>query len=206
MSRGSLVVFVGPMFAGKSAHLIAEAKAHAGTLRLTPVFDTRSGGCLHSREGVSLTARAIASWPADATEYAHVVVDEAQFLGAPFYEGDIVADILDARAQGVHLAVGSLDTDYRREPFGITQRLISAADCCVRLQARCHVCGAPARWTAKKRDTGCVLETGDDELYEARCDAHWSLPGDVSAAGGADLCVAAMPEKSRPEKSAPEKP
>lgn len=176
MSCGKLVVIAGPMFAGKSAHLIAESKKHVSTLNLAPAFDTRSGAFLHSREGSRLPARSVSEWPRDARDYAHAVIDEVHFLAPPFYAGDAVADILAARAAGLHLTVGGLDTDYLRKPFDITRRLMAAADRVCHLEARCHVCDAPARWTAKKRETGQVLETGDGELYEARCDAHWTTP------------------------------
>ncbi len=184
--RGSLTVITGPMFAGKSAALIARAGRRPGeTLALIPAFDGRSDGTLRSREGTSLPARPVSSWPTRAAAQAALLLDEAQFMTAPHYRGDVVADVLGAVRQGAAVAVGGLDTDYRRQPFEVVARLLAAADERVVLRARCHVCGAPAAWTAKKRDTGRLLEVGDAALYEARCDAHWSLPpGDATPTGG----------------------
>ncbi|AOX19477.1 thymidine kinase [Kozakia baliensis] len=176
MSRGFLTVYAGPMFAGKSAYLI-EAAAHAdNVLCLAPAFDVRSGQRLHSRTGVSRPARSIEEWPRDARDFSDIVIDESHFLVSPYYRGDVVADILSARDAGLNIIAGGLDTDYHQEAFPVMTRLMAAADRTVVLQARCHACGAPARWTAKKRETGHVLETGDADLYEARCDAHWTLP------------------------------
>lgn len=178
MPMGFLEIFVGPMFAGKSAHLIAAAAEYPGALCLTPAFDKRSGASLKSRDGRAIAARPIASWPNDIPAGHPLIVDEVQFLQAPYYDGDIVADLMAARAAGAIIRVGGLDTDFRRLPFTSTQRLMHAADRVVALTARCHVCGAPARWTAKTHDTGQRLETGDLGLYEARCGAHWALPPD----------------------------
>jgi len=164
------------MFAGKSAHLIAAAKEQTDVLALKPGFDTRDGCELVSRDGSHLAAVSANVWPAEAHHYSHIVLDEGQFWVAPHYQGDIVQDIRDVRARGVDVTVGGLDTDYRRVPFDVMERLREEADDVIVLKARCHVCGAPATWTAKTHDTGHLLETGDQELYEARCEAHWTLP------------------------------
>lgn len=174
--RGRLVLYVGPMFAGKSAHLIAAAKRQTDVLALKPGFDTRDGSELVSRDGSHLAAVSANAWPEDADRYSHIVLDEGQFWVAPHYEGDIVQDIRAARARGADVTVGGLDTDYRRVPFAVMARLMEAADEVIELTARCHVCGAPAVWTAKVHETGHLLEAGDQELYEARCDMHWTLP------------------------------
>lgn len=174
--RGTLTVFAGPMFAGKSARLLQSASLDAATLCLSPAFDTRSGASIHSRTGLTHPARPVSAWPDDAGAYRHLLLDEAHFMVAPHYRGDVVDDIRNALSQGVTISVAGLDTDYLREAFDVMTRLRGCADRFVSLQARCHCCGSPARWTAKKRRTGHKLEAGDDELYEARCDAHWSAP------------------------------
>ncbi|WP_068169230.1 thymidine kinase [Neokomagataea thailandica] len=177
---GRLVLYVGPMFSGKSAHLIAAAHAAPCPLEkvlvLKPAFDTRSGAEIASRNGLSLAARSVASWPQDIEEYEAIVLDEAQFMVSPHYEGDIVEELLAARACGMTVIVGGLNTDYRKEDFPIVAALAKHADEVHALAAWCHICGDTARWTAKIRDTGQLLETGDSELYQALCEAHWHLP------------------------------
>jgi len=176
--QGTLTVIAGPMFAGKSAALIARARQHGdAVLALKPAFDNRlAHDVIASRDSASIPALAIAAWPSEAAAHPVLVLDEAQFMASPHYAGDVVADIMDALAQGASVTVGGLDTDYLRRPFEIMTRLASVADEHIRLQARCHVCNQPAIWTAKKHDTGEVLEVGDTELYEARCDIHWTPP------------------------------
>ena len=179
---GSLTVITGPMFAGKTSMLIARAHlttcGHAAdVLALKPAFDTRGEASLiRSRDHSSLHARPITSWPAEAAGHAMLMLDEAQFMAPPHYAGDVVADVLDARQGGTSVMVSGLDTDYLRRPFAVIARFRALADEQIILRARCHVCGEPAAWTAKKIETDRLLEVGD-ELYEARCDAHWSRPG-----------------------------
>ncbi len=173
------------MFAGKSAALIAHAtneqRRRAGSdhavLVLKPAFDVRDGAdVVSSRDGTRIAARPVSDWPSDADEYDVVVIDEVQFMVAPHYRGDIVADIRAAVAAGCQVVAGGLDTDYMRRPFEPVSRLAEHASRHVRLSARCHSCAAPAVWTAKRRETGCRLELGSENLYEARCEQHWSAP------------------------------
>lgn len=176
--RGRLTVITGPMFAGKTSALIRRMHRHGpGVLVLRPAFDTRSGGAaISSRDLSSHRALAITSWPAEAARHPVLALDEAQFMTAPRYSGDVVADGLAAVRAGAVLVVSGLDTDYMRQPFDVIERFRALADEEVLLRARCHACGAPAAWTAKKTNTGRLLEVGDVDLYDARCDAHWSSP------------------------------
>jgi thymidine kinase len=178
--RGELVLITGPMFAGKSAALIAQARAHGPTaLVLKPAFDTRDGSAvIASRDRTRADALPVSAWPEEqARTHPVLVIDEAQFMVSPHYAGDLVADVGRAVARGARITVGALDTDYLRRPFDLVTRLAAVADRHVVLHARCHTCDAPAMWTAKKNETGHRLELGDDDLYEARCHAHWTEPG-----------------------------
>lgn len=176
MKRGILTVYAGPMFAGKSAHLLQDHPEQDDTLCLAPVFDTRSGASIHSRVGLCRPARSVSAWPADFALFRHILLDEGHFMIAPHYTGDVVADIRRSLDAGIDISVAGLDTDFMRQDFAVMARLRLLADQYVPLMARCHVCGAPAPWTVKKRQTGHVLETGDEDLYEARCEAHWAPP------------------------------
>jgi thymidine kinase len=162
-TRGRLTVITGPMFAGKSARLIAEARkaGHEGAAIavLKPI------GC-----------ESVGAWPDLAWPTRLVFIDEAQFLTGANYRGDLIADIERALDAGLDVMVSGLDTDYHRTPFAVMAELAARADAHLHLAARCHRCGQPARWTAKRAETGRLLEVGDDELYEARCDVHWTEP------------------------------
>ncbi len=179
---GELLLLTGPMFAGKSSSLIAHAVAHGDdVLVLKPAFDSRDGAAMiSSRDGSRIAAMPVSAWPEQAVSHRALVIDEVQFMVAPHYAGDIVEDIVRAVAGGAQVAVGGLDTDYLRRPFDVIVRLAQQADRRVSLCARCHICDAPAPWTAKRCETGLLLELGDDDLYQARCDLHWTAPEQAS--------------------------
>jgi thymidine kinase len=176
---GLLLLMTGPMFAGKSSALIAHAASQGDdVLVLKPAFDVRSGSDLvSSRDGTTMRALSISEWPAGAERANALVIDEVQFMVGPHYRGDIVDDVLDAVQHGQRVTVGGLDTDYMQCPFEVVTRLAEHADRHIRMSGRCHVCQAPASWTAKLHETGQRLELGCEDLYEARCDLHWSAPG-----------------------------
>lgn len=197
--KGELLLLTGPMFAGKSSSLIAFLQDQAaiarspgadepglpecGPLAFKPAFDTRDGDTtIRSRDRSRMAALPISSWPTQVARHAALAIDEVQFLVPPHYRGDIVDDIRAAVAGGALVAAAGLDTDYLRRPFEVVARLIAIADRHLALRARCHVCDAPAAWTAKMIETGQRLEL-DDGLYEARCDLHWSPPGTAPADG-----------------------
>ena len=196
---GELLLLTGPMFAGKSSSLIAHARAHADdVLVLKPAFDSRDGAAMiSSRDGSRLPALPVSAWPEQAASRRALVIDEVQFMVAPHYEGDIVADIARAVAGGAQVAVGGLDADYLRRPFDVVARLAQQADRRVSLCARCHICDAPAPWTAKRCETGRLLELGDDDLYQARCDLQWTAPEQMSDPMPAAPAAVAAPPAGR---------
>lgn len=193
--KGELLLLTGPMFAGKSSSLIAFFQNQAAVsppLALKPAFDTRDGAAtIRSRDHSRMEALPVSSWPAQAADHSALAIDEVQFMVSPHYRGDIVDDIRAAVAGGARVAAAGLDTDYLRRPFDVVASLIAIADRHVALHARCHVCDAPAAWTAKTIETGQRLEL-DDTLYEARCDLHWSLPGAASAVGDPSCAAGAV--------------
>ena len=203
---GKLTVITGPMFAGKTSALIALARRHGAALALKPAFDTRAGETLiRSRDGSAILAMPIASWPAQAAAYATLLLDEAQFMAAPHYAGDVVADVLGAVRAGASVTVSGLDTDYLRQPFEVIARLRAVADEQVVLRARCHVCGEAAAWTAKRAETGRLLEVGDVDLYEARCDAHWSRPTMLPGASLPGAGVSVPPDATMRRRVVPQR-
>ncbi|QDH16373.1 thymidine kinase [Swingsia samuiensis] len=174
--KGRLELYVGPMFSGKSAHLLAIAEEYPKALILKPVFDTRDGSFLASRNGIQKKALSITKWPDIARYSSEIILDEFQFMTAPYYQGNIIAELESFKNSGGFIAVAGLDTDYQRKPFSVVRDLSCIADDVVHLKAECSVCSHPASWTAKILETGQRLQTGDQEMYQARCDRHWSLP------------------------------
>ena len=184
---GQLEVISGPMFSGKSAHLLASMSKTMPCLCLVPSFDTRSGATIRSRTGAETPARSITIWPEDAGAYRCILIDEAHFFVAPHYDGNFIKDVKSALKQGADVTIAGLDFDYLRNPFESVHQLMRCADKHVVLKARCHVCAAPAPWTMKRYQTSHLLEAGDKELYRACCTEHWSSPDKGESSAAADV-------------------
>lgn len=176
--RGTLTVYTGPMWSGKSDAMIArlEALAEQGAhvVALRPVQDDRDPeDALVSRTGRKWPCVRIPSAAAIAA-YAHdpsvdvVALDEANLLQAA--EAYLIAVLLDLKRRGKTVLVSGLALDYRGEPFSPMPVLMAHADVVVKLEARCGRCEEPAQYTARKvaHLTQRVLP-GDDNLYEPRC-------------------------------------
>lgn len=183
MSPGHLHVITGPMFAGKTASLIAEiGQLRAGGTHpdiLTHAIDDRRRiGDISTHDGDALQARAIAS--ADdivrAVSSDAVAIDEAHFFGQPLVPA--VAQLLDT---GRHVIIAGLCVTFDGRPFDPIPELMALADRVDKLVARCDICGAPAPYHLPVRQgLGDPLaiesgQVGGAESYEARCRLHFGV-------------------------------
>lgn len=181
--RGTLTVFAGPMFSGKSEALLARIKraryARKIVLVVKPHIDNRTAGEIASRElneegkfkkSSSAPAEIVAN-PAQLMELVSktgcdvIAVDEAQFF-EPWFVG--LAHYL-VWELGKDIIVSGLDLDAWRKPFGIMPQLLAMADKVHKMNAHCFQCGAEARFTQKLAGGQSQIEVGDADKYEARC-------------------------------------
>lgn len=185
MSYGKLTVFMGPMFAGKTTHLLRQIlwlrNGEGRTvLVVKPAFDDRySTTAIVNHDGLSSPAESITRWSQvqELAEGAEVVCfDEVQFFQAPYFAGDILTIVRELLADGKSVIANGLDIDWQGHPFEITGQLAAMADEVSKLWATCTVCGKPAPKTFKKVANNETVELGATNLYEARCNHHWSYP------------------------------
>jgi len=97
-------------------------------------------------------------------------------MAPPLFDGDLPAAVRSALSAGIDVFAVGLDLDWRGQPFEVTARLAAMADRVVKRAAVCTACGAAATKTWKKSQSGGVVELGEADAYEARCDACWSPP------------------------------
>ena len=178
VKEGWIEVITGSMFAGKTEELIRRINriqyAKKQVLVFKPHIDTRySEGDVVSHNNsrtksiMIKNAKEIFSYLNEGI-YA-VAIDEA-ILGEELLE---VAEILADQKYRVIMA--GLDKDFRGEPFGIMPKLLARAEYVTKLQAICHVCGAPATRTQRLIDgkpahyDDPIILVGATEHYEARC-------------------------------------
>ncbi|MEK7138625.1 MAG: thymidine kinase [Patescibacteria group bacterium] len=181
---GTISVFTGPMFSGKSEQLVARLRragyAKLKVLVVKPKKDLRTVGEVVSRQlkDEERKFQKFTSMPAhtvsderelfilvESSECQVLGVDEAQFF--PEWFVDTVTIL--AWQRGLEVIISGLDMDAWRKPFGIMPQLIAIADQVHKLNAICFKCGAEARFTQKLAGSQQQVEIGDADKYEARC-------------------------------------
>lgn len=176
MSYGHLTVVTGPMFGGKTTHIITATENRTDAVVFKPLMDNRYSHCeIVSHTGSSVPAIPV-SMPDDlimAEDYQLICIDEIQFFTTPYYGGDIIKAIKVILKAGRDVLVCGLDTDWQGDPFPVTASLVGMADEVVKLKAECASCGNPASKTYKKTHQGGIVELGHNDIYEARCNRHW---------------------------------
>lgn len=185
--KGTLKMFTGCMWSGKSDRLILDAEeAKKDGLRIAafkPAHDTRSGPFIQSRTGRSMPAIVAERASEIAVRPMHgidiVYLDEVQF-----YDEDLVSTVLtllnDLR---VNVVASGLDTCFAGRPFRYVPHLLALADEVVKLHARCARCHNPAtrsQLLVAPPPSDCLVDpelVGGAGKYEARCrDCHTAPP------------------------------
>lgn len=179
--KGSLRVVVGPMFAGKTEHLIGTVRAAriAGQriAVVKPSVDTRNPGVeITSHAGNRIEAVTVARDGSDLPVDVDVLaIDEVQF-----FSGDAVPKIVSAAFErNVVVVACGLDLDAFGRPFGPVPSLLAFADEVVKLRGMCAACGAPSSRSQRlvaSRERDAILVGGSD-LYEPRCRACFTPGG-----------------------------
>jgi thymidine kinase len=182
-----LYFYYSTMNAGKSTALLQASHNYGErgmrTLVYTARLDDRGGGKVHSRIGISGSAR---HFTADqdlfneiAAEHARerlgcVLLDESQFLDrSQVRQLGRVADELD-----VPVLCYGLRTDFRGELFPGSAALLAWADNLVELKTICH-CGRKATMVVRVGGDGAVeregaqVEIGGNERYVSLCRRHF---------------------------------
>ncbi len=188
-TKGSVEVITGSMFCGKTEELIRRLRrasiAKQKVQVFKPIIDDRYGGVtkVTSHAGTEFDAVPVkdskeipGKLNADTTV---VAIDEAQF----FDEG-LVPLINELADKNIRVIVAGLDMDFRGEPFGPMPQIITQAERVDKFHAICMVCGELASRSQRlingkpARYDDPVVIVGADELYEARCRTHHSVPRD----------------------------
>ena len=184
---GSLTVYTGPMFCGKTTHLIDNVTRYADlSISCTPLVinhsaDTRDISKVISSHGSSykglshkITAISVDHLRnVDVKSYSVIGIDEAQFFD------DLVECVTQWVRMGKHVYVSGLDSDFRGEKFGFIADLLPEADTFVKMQAVCEVCLksgdtiTPASFTSKHSGSSSAqIEVGGHDLYIPACRRH----------------------------------
>lgn len=184
-SNGSLTVYCGPMYAGKTTALIAELEAgiedQKSILVIKPAIDNRYGEeDIVSHDGTSLqktTGHKVRRLGVleylenqDLENVDLLLIDEAQFFGVLCTT--YISEYLKA---GIDVVAVGLDLDSEGKPFGSMPHLLSLANNVYKLAGICSVCGDEATRTFRKLTVNSTEQVliGGSETYDPRCLAHW---------------------------------
>ena len=178
---GYVEVIAGCMFAGKTEELIRRVKtlefAHKKVAVFKPSIDNRySDQDVVSHAGSRVVAinvrnsQEIARYLHQNPNFDVIAIDEVQF-----FDDDIILVVDKYAQEGKRVMVAGLDMDFRGQPFGVMQHLITTAEFVTKLTAVCMKCGDPATRSQRlvngkpaNYDDPIVL-VGAQESYEARC-------------------------------------
>ncbi|MBL7812729.1 MAG: thymidine kinase [Bacteroidetes bacterium] len=175
---GDFTLIYGCMFSGKTTKMI-ELYHQSGVefhekIAIKPLLDNRySPDKINAHSGLQMPGhritRAEELFPLAGEGIKEVYIDEVQF-----FQKNIADTIIGLTMQGIHVFAAGLDTDYLGNPFGEFPRLYRMANTRIRLEARCQVCGKPARYTYRTTASDAIIAVGHADMYEARCGAHWA--------------------------------
>jgi thymidine kinase len=201
-SHGSITIYTGPMFSGKTQALMArlqsKQRAHKNVLVVKPALDDR----YDSVDEIVVKQKTAQRFEKHASMAAHPIktveqlgalirkidpdiigVDEAQFFDHEFSVAlDTIAHKSAGRLGGtpiernLEVYVAGLDLDAWARPFGPMPDLLAVADRVEKFTANCFQCGQDARFTQKIGGSAGRIEVGADDLYEARCGGCWTPP------------------------------
>ena len=177
-TSGTLRLYLGCMFSGKTSELIREylryKKIGKKVICINYSFDTRYGEdefvYSHDRNKIEcIKSQSLMEIPAEQIlSYDVILINEGQFF----------KDILEfcqtyCDKNFKHIVVCGLDGDYLRKPFGQMNDLISMADEITKLKAFCTECndGTPAIFTWRLSSVKEQVSIGND--YVPLCRKHY---------------------------------
>lgn len=180
LQNPEFIMYVGPMFSGKTGALISLLDKHKYQKKSCAVFksaadDRYNVNAIVCHTGLSVPAQAIHSGDELLERLVNldtppdlVAVDEA------FMIPGIAETLLWLYKSGVSVAVSTLELSFNGSPFAEIKEMLPHASLIVKCKAVCSVCGADAMYTHKKASsyTDEEIQVGGDELYEPRCFSH----------------------------------
>ncbi len=178
------------MFCGKSEELIRRLHRHGYArhqiLAVKPKMDDRQSS-IRSRKVVdegSVTVEEFSAFEIGSHQELRsllrehhpdvLAIDEAQFFGAWIFSA--LAELLRQQNLDMTIYVVGLDQDAWGKPFGQMGKLMACADEVLKLTAICMSCGQPAGLSCKVGGGNKQVETGDGDIYQARCRNCWRPP------------------------------
>lgn len=178
LRRGSIRLFCGCMFSGKTTRLLGRLNDYPASTIFAckhEIDDRYRADAIVSHGGKSFAAISVCSALGITRNLNRqirlVAIDEAHFFDDSLAE--VVKLLVD---RGVDVLLTGLDRDSWGRKFSLIARIFAMADESVVLQATCARCQKPADRTQRLTPIvdGCMV--GGVESYEPRCQPCWHPP------------------------------
>lgn len=183
---GSLTIYMGCMFSGKSTELQRQVRRldviNSPYIIINHSFDNRYGCNMQSTHNNNkLTCLSFTNLndiykennACSREKYnnsSYIFIEESQFFG------DLYDFVLNAvNKDGKNVLIFGLDGDFRQEPFGDILRLIPHADNVIKLKSLCKVCndGTYGLFTIRtSQDMNKQILVGQENIYNTVCRKH----------------------------------
>jgi len=179
--RGTLDVYAGPMYAGKTSKLLQRVlwldHQQKKVLVVKPAKDNRySEDKIVTHNQLSYPCISINDFDEIEEHYNimpynfnTVCLDEVQFMNV----NQTLEGVETWLHSGVNVVACGLDQDSRGVPFETTSQLLGLADCVEKITAICTTCGKEATKTYRVKAQGERIQVGSMGMYEPRCLEHW---------------------------------
>lgn len=175
LPSGSLQLFVGPMYAGKTSKLIETYEECIDSENRVIVL-THSDEIRYSIDKLSThdqkkiecfkydTISSFINEKADAIKECKVIlIDEGQFFK------DLLEILPLINQLHKHVYVFGLDGDFKRNKFGQILDLIPHCDRIEKLHAKCNVCSNQAIFSHRTNDSSEQVLIGNESVYQPLC-------------------------------------
>ena len=174
-------IIVGPMFAGKSSHLIKQIRLlkvlDKKYIVIKPLIDNRYSSTnivSHNMDKEPcLTLDIIENIFNHNLDDIHTIfIDEAQFFNNL---KNTVLTLVENR--GINVFIVGLDGDFNRNKFGEILDLIPYADTCTKIHSLCKICKDGTPGIFSKRINNCKDQTqiGASDSYISVCRQHYLM-------------------------------
>jgi len=185
-----LTAVYGPMFAGKTTWIIKKISELEGRgekcLVFKPRLDNRYGkeSKLHSHSGSSGQAilvdeqkpnQMLYLWDVTSEHHQTIIIDEVMF-----FSNEIIEVVKEMLAAELDVIVAGLDTNFKKEPFGVMSELIGLAHEHIGLGAKCYKCGGVAQYSARIKGGTDDIVVGAADSYQPACALCHTICDDIS--------------------------
>lgn len=167
-------IITGCMFSGKTEELIKRINDASSqgfkTILFKPEIDKR----YHSNFIVSHNGTAIESKVISHSKEILNHVADAEIIGideTQFFDDDIINVCRFLASKNLRVILTGLNNDFNNNPFGPMPGLLAISNAVTLLHSICTQCGNKAFYTFKKSNSEKLIEIGENDIYEPRCES-----------------------------------